>query len=74
MPNVTISIEERVLKASREYAKEHGISLNALIREMLSQRVMRHSKDWIDECFDLMDSLDTSSRGKAWNREDLYDV
>ena len=74
MPNVTISIEEKILKASRAYAKKHGLSLNALIREMLFKRVFRSSTHWIDECYAFMDSLDADSRGKTWERNDLYDL
>ena len=74
MPNVTISIEEKILKASRAYAKEHGLSLNALIREILSRTISRSSTHWIDECYAFMDSLKVDSRGKTWDRNDLYDL
>ena len=33
MKNITLSIEEDTLKAGRNYAKRHKISLNALIRK-----------------------------------------
>lgn len=74
MPNVTISIDEKILKASREYAKRHNMSLNALIREMLEQRVRRKSLDWLDECFEKMDRAGGDSGGREWNRDELYDV
>ena len=74
MPNVTISMDEKTLKASREYAKQHGMSLHSLIREMLKSRVSRKGIDWVDECFDRMDRLNASSNGKRWSRDELYDV
>ena len=74
MPNVTISIDEETLKASREYAKRHKTSLNALIRRLLEQRVRQRSTDWVAECFSLMDQVAASSRGKKWTRDELYDV
>ena len=74
MPNVTISIDEKILKTSREYAKKHGMSLNALIRRMLEQRVTRSGSEWLEECFETMDRLDVRSDGTSWSREDLYDV
>ena len=74
MPNITISIDEDLLKAGREYAKKHNTSVNALIRKLLEQNVRSQSADWIDECFKLMDQAKVNSLGKKWKREDLYDV
>lgn len=73
MKNITISIDEEVLEAGREYAQKHNISLNTLIRKLLSQTVLPSSKNWLDECFKLMDSADVDSGGKKWKREELYD-
>jgi hypothetical protein len=74
MPNVTISLDEEILKASREYASRHGMSLNALVRKMLESRVVRGDTDWLDACFALMDKAAVDSGGRSWKREDLYDV
>ena len=74
MPNVTISLDEETLRASREYASRHGMSLNALIRNTLTSRVVRQEADWLDDCFALMDRAKVNSGGRSWKREDLYDV
>jgi len=74
MPNITISINEELLKAGREYAKTHQTSLNALIRNLLTRTVPVKSGEWFDECMSLMDSAQTDSKGKKWSRDDLYDV
>ena len=74
MPNVTISMNEELLNAGREYAKRHNISLNALIRKLLERTVKRSSKDWLDECFQKMDRASGDSKGVKWQREELYDV
>lgn len=74
MANVTLSIHEKLLKESRKYAKKHNTSLNSLIRKLLSHTVTSSSKDWLDECFHLMDKAKADSKGKKWKREDLYDV
>lgn len=74
LPNVTISLDKEVLRASRQYARARNISLNALIRQLLEQRVRRTEATWIDACFALMDGLDVDSGGRTWKREDLYDV
>ena len=74
MPNITISIDEDLLKAGRQYAKKQNTSLNALIRKLLGKTVKCESKNWLDECFKLMDQAEVNSQGKRWKREDLYDV
>jgi hypothetical protein len=73
MPNITISIDEALLKAGRKYAEEHQTSINALIRRLLEETIQSQSKDWLRECFDLMDRAKGNSRGKRWKREDLND-
>ncbi len=74
MPNVTISLEEDVLRAGREYARRRNLSLNALIRQLLEQRVRRVEATWIDACFQRMDAAAVDSGGRNWKREELYDV
>jgi len=74
MPNLTISLDEEVLRASREYARKRNVSLNALIRQLLEQRVRRTEATWIDACFERVDRLAVDSGGRSWKREDLYDV
>jgi hypothetical protein len=74
MPNVTISIDEDLLKSGRQYAEKHHTSVNALIRKMLEQTVKQDSIQWIEECFSLMDRAGVRSEGKKWKRGDLYDV
>jgi len=74
MPNITISLEEDLVKSGRRYAEKHGTSLNALIRKTLKQTVQSESGDWLDECFELMDQANGNSKGKSWKRGDLYDV
>jgi hypothetical protein len=74
MKNITISIEEDVLEAGREYAKRHNMSLNSLIRKLLAQTVRSESQNWLEECFALMDQANANSKGQKWTREELYDA
>ena len=74
MPNITISLDEELIKKGRQYAAKHKTSINALIRKFLKQTVESQSVDWLDECFGLMDDAGGDSKGKRWQREDLYDV
>ncbi len=74
MPNITISLNEDLLKSGRRYAEKHQTSVNALIRKLLEQTVRSDSNDWIEECFSLMDRAKANSGGRRWEREDVYDV
>lgn len=71
MPNVTISLSEELLEASRKYASRHNTSLNAMIRAMLHQRVVRAHDNWADELFKSMDKAMGDSKGWKWNREEI---
>jgi len=73
MANVTMSIDDDLLKKSRKYAAKHNTSLNALMRRLLKKTVESGSYDWLEECFLLMDQSRGDSGGKKWKRSDLYD-
>jgi plasmid stability protein len=51
MKNITISLDDEILKAGREYAKRHNTSLNSLIRKLLAQTVLPKSQNWLEEGF-----------------------
>jgi len=73
MANITFSLDDDLIKESREYAKKNqGTTLTKLIRKLLKNTVSPASEQWIDECFTLMDKAQGNSGGKAWSREDLY--
>ena len=74
MPNITISLDEELLKSGRRYAQAHQTSLNALIRKLLEQTVKLQTDDWLEESFRLMDRAGGNSKGRKWNRKDLYDA
>jgi hypothetical protein len=72
MPNITISLDEDLLKSGRRYAERQQTSLNAIIRILLEQTVRPRSDVWLDESFKLMDRANGNSNGQKWTREDLY--
>ena len=74
MKNITLSADEELLKAWRDYARAHKTSLNDLIRKLLEQAVSRKQSRWLDDTFELMDRAKVSSAGKRWTREELYRV
>jgi hypothetical protein len=73
MRNITLALDEETIKAGREYARKHNLTLNSLIRKLLQQTVSKASRNWIEECFALMDKAEVG-RIKTWKREDLYRV
>ena len=44
MKNVTIALDEALLRAARQVAANRGTSLNALIREHLEELIARESR------------------------------
>jgi hypothetical protein len=74
MKNITLSIDEKVIKAGREYARRHNISFNALVRRLIEQEVLSKSAQWLEDTFALMDTLTISPNHESWTREELYRV
>ena len=74
MKNITLSMDEKVLKAGRDYARKHNISFNVLVRRIVEQTVLTSKDGWLDDTFNLMDTLSVSSGDQTWNREELYRV
>lgn len=72
MKNLTLAIDEETLEAGRAYAQRHQITLNALVRDLLTRTVMADRKAATVEMFRLMDEHPGSSKGKRWTRDDLY--
>jgi len=74
MKNITLSIDDEVLQAGRDYARSHNVSFNVLVRRLIEQTVIQKQSHWLDETFSLMDQANVSSNGKRWTREELYRV
>ncbi|MBC6721292.1 MULTISPECIES: DUF6364 family protein [Treponema] len=74
MKNITLSIDETVLQAGREYARNHNISFNSLVRKLVEQTVVTNKDYWLHDTFSLMDKLNVTSGNEKWTREELYRV
>ncbi len=75
MANLTIAIPDEVLKSARERAMKQGTSVNALLRDYLSQFAGRQSalSSAARRVLDLSRQA-RSGRGKAgWTRDDLHE-
>ncbi|MBA2432532.1 MAG: hypothetical protein H0V56_10525 [Chthoniobacterales bacterium] len=72
MRNVTLSVDDEILRQARAYAQRHGTTLNQMIRELLERTVTAPAGDSpLEESFRLADGAD--SRGWKWNRSEIYD-
>jgi hypothetical protein len=74
MKNITLSMDENLLKAGREYARKHNISFNDMVRKLVEQAVLSPKDQWLEDTFSLMDTLSVSSEGATWTRDELHRV
>lgn len=74
MKNITLSIDEDILQAGREYARVHDMSFNVLVRKLIEQTVVPQKDKWLTDTFSLMDKVNVSSQGHKWTRDELYRV
>ena len=76
MANLTLSIDEDLLRTARIRALEQGTSVNAVVREYLRSYAGRRTAAHAVRAFlDLADEVRASSgpAGRTWTREELYD-
>jgi len=75
MANLTISVEDDLLKKARLHAIEQGTSVNAVIRHFLEQYAGVHSLR--EECVRRVVGLamaSTARRGdRSWTRDELHE-
>ena len=75
MKNLTLRVEDDVLNEARQIAGEHSTSVNALVREFLSDLVKGESRREAarKELSNLFKQSKAKIGSRAWKREDLYD-
>jgi len=66
MKNITLSLDDDLLEAGREYAQRHQMTLNGLVRELLVKTVLADRLDTVREMFRLMDVNPGNSRARRW--------
>lgn len=75
MRNITLSVEEEVLQAVRRHAAERNSSVNALVREFLSN--LAAQEDRASRARARLRELSQQPQGrlgkKAWTRDGLHD-
>lgn len=75
MKNITLSVDEEVLAAVRRHAAERNSTVNALVREYLTN--LAQHQDRARHARARLRQLSKQSQGRlgkrTWTREDLHD-
>jgi hypothetical protein len=73
MKNITVSVEDEVLAAVRGYAVERNSSVNALVREYLTNIAQHDDRARARARIRLLNKKAAGQLGKkTWSREELY--
>ncbi|HMN12458.1 MAG TPA: hypothetical protein PKD55_09065 [Bellilinea sp.] len=75
MANLTISVDEDIVRRARIRALEQGTSVNAVLREMLAAYAGAKNEQAAAAADLVAISVASESRrgGKAWTRDDLHE-
>ncbi len=76
MANLTLTIDDELLRAARIRALEQGTSVNAVVREYLERFANRAAaRDALEAFLARSEKASASSGpgGRTWTREELYD-
>jgi hypothetical protein len=76
MANLTVTVDERVLRRARIKAIERGTSVNALVSDYLERFAgSDETAAALRRFLDLAEGAGATSgsRGRSWRRDDLYD-
>ena len=75
MKNITLSVDEKVLAAVRRHAAEQNSTVNALVRDYLTN--LAAQEDRANHARSRLRELSAQSQGrlgkKTWTRDDLHD-
>jgi len=75
MKNVTLAIDESLLREARRIAADRSTTLNAMIREFLEELAERESKATRarERIVDLCRNSRAEVGPRTWTRDDLHD-
>lgn len=75
MPNITLSVDDEIIKKVRKIAIEKNTTLTAMVREFLTSVATRDAREKKEAVRRLQKSFKTKSRDmgqRKWSREDLH--
>ncbi len=70
--NLTVALDEKLIERAREYAYSRDLTLNGLIRKLLTDAVEPADAGGPDVTFRLMDEALAKPSESGWRREDVY--
>jgi hypothetical protein len=76
MPNITLSVDDEIVKRVRKIAIDKNTTLTAMIREFLTSVAARDAQVKKEAISKLRQSFKTISRDmgqRKWSREDLHE-
>jgi hypothetical protein len=75
MKNLTLSLDEPLLRQARQVAAARGTSLNAMIREYLREVTERESgtEHARRRIVDMCRSMQAEVGARSWTRDDLHE-
>ncbi len=75
MKNITLAIDEKLLKEVRKYAAEHDTSVNAIVREKLAEVVApkKRMADALKRMKKIAKEGGMEVGPITWKREDIYE-
>lgn len=75
MANLTVALDDELLRRARIRALQQGTSVNALVRDYLTafadQREVQIKA--LEEVLEIAANSKASSGGRRWSRDELYD-
>tara|TARA_B100000315_G_scaffold40251_1_gene35148 strand:- start:2611 stop:2835 length:225 start_codon:yes stop_codon:yes gene_type:complete len=73
--NITLSADSKLIKKVRQYANDHNTTLNKMVRTFLQSLVSdpRTESD-VNYFLNSVERIQGDSKGKKWNRHELYDI
>jgi hypothetical protein len=76
MTNITLAMDEKLVKKARAFAKSEGTTLNALVRNLVSNAIAERQRRE-ESRQRLLEMMDTSTarlpKDYKFNREELYE-
>ena len=76
MPNITLSVDDKIIKKVRKIAIEKNTTLTAMVRDYLTSVAIRDTQEKNEAIKKLRKSFKTISRDmgrRKWTREALYE-
>lgn len=74
MTNLTLTIDDDILRKARMRAAAEGTSVNAVVRERLETYagVREDRRRAVEEILDIARTSQAGSGGRRWSRDELY--